>query len=217
MITASLRIELPEGYWVTEVSREFPEATFRLLSGVRTGDTAVELGEVVADEPRVVSDAIEEHPHVVDYQRLEATDDRGLAKYETTDTGLYGFVEDSSLPPEFPVVVRDGWYELDFTGTREEFDTFRAGVEASGFEHELLSIVETGGKEVGEVDGLLTERQREVLQTAVREGYFEVPRESSLEEVADELGVDKSTASGVLRRGEGRVLKRFLTGGDRKR
>lgn len=32
------------------------------------------------------------------------------------------------------------------------------------------------------------------------------------EDVADELDVDKSTASGVLRRGEARVLKKFLTG-----
>lgn len=209
MITASLRIELPEGYWVAEVSREFPDATFRLLSGVRTDNTAVELGEVVAEEPREAADAVAEHPHIVDYQRLELTDDRSLSKYETTDTGLYDFVEDTSLPPEFPVVVRDGWYEIDFTGTREEFDAFRAGVEASGFEHELVSLVESGGNVNEE---LLTERQREVLEAAMREGYFEVPRESSLEEVADELGVDKSTASGVLRRGEARVLKKFLTG-----
>ena len=219
MIKASLRVELPEGYWVAEVSREFPEATFRLLSEVRTGDTAVELGEVVAEDPRVVSDAIEEHPHVVEYQRLEATDDRGLAKYETTDTGLYDFVKESSLPPEFPVVVREGWYEIDFTGTREEFDAFREGVEASGFEHELLSLVGAGGgeSEKGEPNDLLTERQREVLRTAVREGYFEVPRDCTLAELADEVGVDESTASGVLRRGEARVLKRFLTGSDRKR
>ena len=209
MITASLRIELPEGYWVSEVSREFPDATFRLLSGVRTDNTAVELGEAVAEKPRAVSEAIAEHPHTVEYQRLELTDDRSLAKYETTDTGLYGFIEDTSLPPEFPVVVRNGWYEIDFTGTREEFDAFRAGVGASGFEHELVSLVESG-ENVNE--DLLTERQREVLEAAMREGYFEVPRESSLEEVADELGIDKSTASGVLRRGEARVLKKFLTG-----
>lgn len=213
MITASLRIELPEGYWVADVSREYPDATFRLLSGVRPDDMAVELGEVVAEEPRVVSEAVAEHPHVVEYQHLELTDDRSLAKYETTDTGLYDFVEESSLPPEFPVVVRDGWYEIDFTGTREEFDAFRAGVEASGFRHELVSLVETGG----DVDeDLLTERQHEVLEAAVREGYFEVPRDCTLEDAADELGVDKSTASGVLRRGEARVLKRFLTGAGEK-
>jgi predicted DNA binding protein len=215
MLTASLRIELPEGYWVAEISRAFPDAVFKLLSGVRTDDTAVELGEVIGDEPRVVSETIAEHPHVVEYQLLELTEDRSLAKYETTDTGLYGFVEDTSLPPEFPVVVRDGWYELDFTGTREEFDAFRAGVEASGFRHELVSLVETSGRDTK--NELLTERQREMLEAALREGYFEVPRDCTLAELADEIGVDKSTASGVLRRGEARVLRWFLTGVDGER
>ncbi|MDZ7688175.1 MAG: helix-turn-helix domain-containing protein [Halobacteriales archaeon] len=210
MITASLRIELPEGYWVADVSRDFPDATYRLLSGVRTNETAVELGEVVADEPRAASDAVAEHPHVVEYQRLELGEDRSLAKYETTDTGLYDFVEDSSLPPEFPIEVRAGWYEIEFTGTRDEFDALRAGVEASGLRHELVSLVESGGDDAKE--NLLTERQREMLEAALREGYFEVPRDCTLEELADEIGVDKSTASGVLRRGEARVLKRFLTG-----
>lgn len=211
MINASLRIELPDEYWVADVSRDFPDATFKLLSGVRTEDTAVELGEVVAGEPRAAADAVADHPHIVEYQRLELTDDRSLAKYETTDTGLYGFMEDSSLPPEFPVVVRDGWYELDFTGRRDVFEALRAGIEAAGFEHELLSLVSAGGEEEGEEE-LLTDTQREALETAMREGYFEVPRDCTLEEVADEMGVDKSTASGVVRRGEARVLKWFLTG-----
>jgi len=105
--------------------------------------------------------------------------------------------------------VIDGWYELDFTGARDEFDAFRAGIDTAGFRYELVSLVESGG-EGGE--DLLTDTQREMLEAAVREGYFEVPRGCTLEEVADEMGVDKSTASGVLRRGEARVVKRFLTG-----
>jgi predicted DNA binding protein len=49
---------------------------------------------------------------------------------------------------------------------------------------------------------------------ALRQGYFEVPRECSLAEVAAAVGIDKSTASEILRRGESRVLKRFLLGPD---
>ena len=44
--------------------------------------------------------------------------------------------------------------------------------------------------------------------------YFEVPRECPLEDLADDLEVDKSTASGVLRRGEGRIVTWFLTSAD---
>lgn len=211
MITAALRVRLPDDAWVATVSRSFPDATFRLLSGVRTGKTAVELGEIVADEPARVSEAVAAHPSVVDYQRLEATDERLLAKYETTDTELYAFLERSSLPPEFPVVVRGGWFELDFTGTREEFNRLRTGLEATDRPYELESLVERE-----ETERLLTRRQREVLEAAVREGYFEVPRDCTLEDLASDLDADTSTISGVVRRAENRVLTWFLTGADER-
>ncbi|ARS89182.1 helix-turn-helix domain-containing protein [Natrarchaeobaculum aegyptiacum] len=207
MITASLQIRLPEETWLAAVSTTYPSATFRLLTGIRTGETAVELGEVVADDPIAVSETIAAQPSIVHYERLEATDDRGLAKYETTETRLYEFIEASSLPPEFPIVARDGWYELDFTGTQDQLDQLRAGLEALDRSYELLSIVQTR-----EANDLLTERQREVLEAAFRAGYFEVPRECTLEELAADLEVDKSTASGILRRGERRVLQRVLSG-----
>ncbi|ELZ18450.1 Bacterio-opsin activator HTH domain-containing protein [Haloterrigena salina JCM 13891] len=209
MITASLRIRLPEDAWVAEVSRSFPSATFRLLSGVRTGDRAVELGEVVAENPREVSGAIATHPSIEAHERLAVTDDRSLSKYETTETALYEFVESASLPPEFPIVVRAGWYELDFTGTRDEFDGLRAMLEDATLRYELQSLVEAD-----ETATLLTDRQRATLEAALREGYFEVPRECTLDTVAGTLGVDESTASGVLRRGQAKLVKWHLTGAD---
>ncbi len=212
MITASVRIRLPEGFWVADVSQSFPNATFRLLSGVRTGETAIELGEIRGDEPKAAADAVSAHSSIIDYEQLEVTEDRSLAKYETTDTEMYAFIEQSELPPEFPIEVRDGWYRLDFTGTREEFDRLRVGLETAGVPYELRSLVEAN-----ESDGLLTPRQKEVLEAAVREGYFEVPRECSLDELASTLDIDKSTASTILRRGESRILKWFLTGSHQDR
>jgi predicted DNA binding protein len=206
MIDARFRIRLPPDTWVREVSESLPTARFRLLSGVRTGETAVELGEVVADDPEAAGRRIADHPSISDYERLEADDERLLGKYETADTGLYEFVERSAVPPEFPVVVRNGWYEFDLTGTREEFDRVRAALEESGREYELLSIVGESAS-----DGLVTDRQRELLDAALREGYFEVPRECTLADLADSTGVDKSTASRVLRRGETEVLRWYLT------
>ena len=41
-------------------------------------------------------------------------------------------------------------------------------------------------------------------------GYFEVPRDCTLAEVADTLGVDTSTVSETIRRGTARVLEQFF-------
>ena len=207
MIKAKLRVRLPDDTWISEVSRAFPDATFRLLAGLRTEEGAVELDEMVADAPGAAADAVAEHPSVDSSQLLDVGDDTALVRYETTETRLYEFAEALSLSLEYPIVVREGWFEFEFTGRREALDRFREVVEGADREYELLSVV---GDD--ETDGLLTDRQREVLEAAVREGYYEVPRECTLADLAATLDVDKSTASGVLRRGEARVLEWFLTG-----
>lgn len=207
MIAARFEIELPPDTMMSEVSTDLPDATFRLLSGLRTGDTAVELGAVVADDPAAGGDAIRDHDAVLAYEQLEAGPERVLAKYETADTGLYEFVAQSDLPPEYPVVVRDGWFEFDLVGTREEFEQFRGVLDDAGRPYELLSLV--GGHSP---ESLLPEAQRAALATALREGYFEVPRDCTLADVADALGVDKSTASRRLRRATAAVTAQFLAG-----
>jgi hypothetical protein len=58
-------------------------------------------------------------------------------------------------------------------------------------------------------EALLTDRQRAAVAAAVEAGYYEVPRDASLEEVADRLGCASSTVSEHLRRAEARVMRRL--------
>lgn len=210
MIKARFSIELPAETWIAEVSRAFPSTGFRLLTGIAVGDGAIELGEVVGDDVEAVTDAIADHPDVVDYEELYVEDDRALAQYRTTEQSLYGFLRGSTLPPEFPVVVENGWFEVEVTATRDQIQEFRSMLEGSDWPHEVLAVVGSTDPE-----RLLTARQRDLLDVAVREGYFEVPRECTLADVAAAADVDKSTASGILRRGEARLVKWFLTGSGR--
>jgi len=196
---------LPEDIWIAEVSTAFPDATLRLLTGVPKGDRALELGEVVADAPEPVVEAIRSHPDIAEYDLLHADDRRTIAQYEAVERRLYEFLWGSSLPPEFPLLVEDGEMEFDLTATRDQFEAFGASLDASGRQYDLLSVVHTD-----EDRSLLTERQREGLTVALRRGYFEVPRECTLAELAADLGVDKSSASETIRRGTARVLEEFL-------
>jgi DNA-binding CsgD family transcriptional regulator len=56
----------------------------------------------------------------------------------------------------------------------------------------------------------LTDRQREVIQTAFDMGYYEVPREVSTSDVAAELDLDPSTVTEHLQRAERNVLSEHL-------
>jgi predicted DNA binding protein len=197
----SLRADI----WVTDVSTSFPDATLRLLTGVPRDGRALELGEVQAENARAVAESIRSHPDIRAYDQLYEDDNRTIAQYEADEKSLYEFLWSSSLPPEFPIIVENGTMEFDITATQEQFEVFGDALEETGRRYDLLTLVHTD-----ERDSLLTARQRECLTVAQRRGYFEVPRDCTLAELADELGVDKSTASETIRRGTARVLEQFL-------
>lgn len=54
--------------------------------------------------------------------------------------------------------------------------------------------------------GRLTDRQREVLETAYEMGYFERPKESNATEVADRLGIAQSTLTEHLMTAQRKLL-----------
>jgi predicted DNA binding protein len=54
--------------------------------------------------------------------------------------------------------------------------------------------------------GALTERQREVLQTAVEKGYYDVPRQATYEDIATDLDCSAGAVGQHLRRIESELL-----------
>ena len=84
-----------------------------------------------------------------------------------------------------------------------------------------IEAYETAGltvslERIGDYDGpttaldALTDRQREILQEAFAQGYFEVPREVSTEDVADAFELDTSTVAEHLQRAERNLLSDLL-------
>lgn len=209
MIKAEFHIEIPRDRWIGEISRSYPDATFRLISGARGGAGTIQLGAVVADDPETIAAAAADHPSIASLEVLDRSGETLIGRYETTESGLYDFINESTLPPEYPIVVRDGWAEWDLTGSREELKEFQTWLENLGFDYELVSLVRADSR-----DGLLTDRQREVLRVAQKEGYFEIPRECTLGDLAHRFDIDKSTASEILRRAQGRLAAWHLTGSD---
>src|SRR5208282_1004581 len=53
----------------------------------------------------------------------------------------------------------------------------------------------------------LTKKQRELLEIAYRRGFFDVPRRATLRQLAEELGVSRSTLMESLRRAEARIMR----------
>lgn len=92
--------------------------------------------------------------------------------------------------------------------TREALADYRRHCEERDLAFRLVGLYHGAPVDGGSYG--LTDRQREVLRTAFDAGYFDVPRGTSLEELAADLDVSDQALSALLRRGLANVLRETL-------
>ena len=82
-------------------------------------------------------------------------------------------------------------------------------------ETDEVEVLAVGERLAGRIDSRLdlTRRQFVAVTVAVESGYFEVPREATLEDVASRLGCSTGTAGELLRRAEREVMADLVSGG----
>lgn len=71
-------------------------------------------------------------------------------------------------------------------------------------------LAEPAGEDGLALTSELTDRQLETLETAYAAGYFEWPRDSTAEDVADSMDISAPTLHSHLRKAQNRVLKQVL-------
>ncbi|MDB9233578.1 helix-turn-helix domain-containing protein [Halorubrum ezzemoulense] len=139
----------------------------------------------------------------------------------------------SRAPGQFPAdAVESLGYPVSSVTVRTAPDRVRLGLslpaadplgdvidalEATGESARLERLTSSGGADSRSdpvvVDrGRLTDRQREVVRTAQRLGYFEHPREASATEVADAIGIARATFSEHLAAAQRRVFEDLVGG-----
>jgi hypothetical protein len=101
-------------------------------------------------------------------------------------------------------VVPDGWRQTGWFANREAFGKF-ASFWQQNADFRLHRLTRDGESEPPG-DGL-TDRQHEALRIAYELGYFEIPRQASLEDVAAELDITPSSVSERLRRGQTQLIE----------
>lgn len=105
--------------------------------------------------------------------------------------------------------VGDRGMLLSLVGSQETIRNVLRNFEEAGVVPDLHKLGEyEGGQRTLDA---LTDRQLEVLQTAYDMGFYAVPREASIDEIAEEIGLDGGTVSEHLQRAERNVLTQQLT------
>jgi hypothetical protein len=202
---AELTVTLPPAVWIGELSREFPEATFRVLSAVPHEGDGVGLVEVGGADPAAVLAAMAEKPAVSAVEPVRRDGDTAVVQFETTQPLLLLSAQASGMPLSLPVEISDGRAGLEVTASRDRIAALGEAFDELGLSYTLDRLYESV-----EAASPLSPTQRETLLAAVERGYYDTPREISLTELAEELDTAKSSLSETLHRAEEAVVKAFV-------
>lgn len=199
----------PVGQALADADGVTREYVHRTESG--PDDTVVALLSVRGD-PAVAAAALEDVEEVVDFAVADRPTCGALvyARYEPTELveRLERARNDIALLIDGPAVVREsGAVEITYLGTEAAFADALDNVSDVPVE-----VLETGEYEPARRDAFdaLTDRQAEVVDAAVRMGYYESPRRATQDEVADAVGCSPTTAGEHLRKAEARVFSQFV-------
>lgn len=205
MPQARLLVDLPDGPWIADVSREFPDAGFRVLAAVPGESAGFGLVRVTARDVDAVLSTMEGHDALAAVSVMAREDGVVTARLETDAPLLLLAAKRSGLPIEMPLDIEDGVAEVEVTGEHERVAEMGRRLRELGLEFEVERV-----RQRVDPARLLTDRQREVLLAAVDLGYYDVPRRATLTEVADHVGIAKSTCSETLQRVQRTVIREFV-------
>ncbi len=196
--------------WVSEVTEKHP-STVRILDckPAETKDGIRQLVEVTSDPEgleKIVKD-VKASPLVKEAYIVETKKGRMIGSLLTSSVFcgmIMGsnafcrtcFFQSKSRP--------DGTVEwtIAFTG-REALNELLERLKHEEVEVKILRLSSVADVET------LTSRQRNIVEIALEEGYFDYPRRVTLRQLAKTVGVSASTVSEVLRRAEKKILSTY--------
>lgn len=108
-----------------------------------------------------------------------------------------------------PLEIRDGRVRLTFLGNTEQVKGFLQLFEKAGAHCNVVSIEDANFSPTSPLNRL-TEKQRRVLITSYRMGYYDMPRRASSIQVAQKLRLGSSTLVAHRRKAERRLLTQVL-------
>lgn len=206
MPQANLTLKIPNEIWIGEISRMHPDAKLRILSALPDEESGVGLAEITATRLKELLSDIQSHESVVSLDILSNREETALVQFETSNPHLLMPVRDSGIPLEMPFTLTGGKAKWEITASRTQLSELGRQLEKFGIPFDVNRIQKNIVS-----DRLITQRQREIVTAAVDAGYYDTPRECSLTELSETLGIAKSTCSETLHRAEEEIIKKFTT------
>ncbi|ELZ95947.1 putative DNA binding protein [Haloferax mucosum ATCC BAA-1512] len=198
------------------VAAAVPDATLEVRMQPNHGGYTLFIVHVTGGTVESVENAFESAPFVGEYTLVGRT--RETRRYQiepavSMDEQLGECIDDLSNLRALAAteslidricVTQTGWIQSGWFADRETVEEFRAFWHRNG----AFTLRRLTRDDEAETPGAgLTDCQHEALRTAYEMGYFEIPRQTSLDEVANELGITASSLSERIRRAQTHLIE----------
>lgn len=184
--------DVPSSAWCRSLSAGHPDLRIRIRTIFPTGGgRMVEVLELGAPDWRASLATLAATPGIEGIEIIEEGPAHGVVRMNVPLCPLAAAAAATGVVPEMPIEVVDGRERVRVRADAARVRGFLAqlGTEAHP------EVVGAGTRDSADP---LTPRQREILQIAVREGYYDYPRRITLTDLAKRIGVAKSTLSESL-------------------
>lgn len=192
---------------------------------VAVPEMVVEVERVVAHEPdRIMplfwtrgdshgdfEDAAADDPSVENITKLDEADGAVLYRaewVENVETVAYAYTETGATILE-ATGQNERWNVQMRFGDENALSTFRTYLDENDYSFELDALYRRSQPMTDSPD--VTTPQREALLTALDAGYYDVPRDNTMDDVAADLGISQQALSKRLRRGHRNLIETTLT------
>ncbi|WP_123537335.1 helix-turn-helix domain-containing protein [Halosimplex salinum] len=175
--------------------------TVELESLVPTGERAVPFFWVYDADFAAFERTVSEAPSVAELVEIDTYDDRVLYTFEWSveNDAVFRSIRDVNAYILNATGADTSWrFELRFP-SHEAMSTFQEECAEEDIGFEVIRVYNPGKPDLGPWFGL-TERQREAIVLAVEEGYYDIPRDCTTVELADDLGISDQAVTERLRR-----------------
>ncbi len=145
---------------------------------------------------------------IKDIQVLEQQNNKSYTVFMKGGPGLSPVFDSIGIERGYlfpPLGVRDGKIRFSFFGSSEQIQKSLERVTSIGLRYKIVSLTDAKFSPNSPL-AKLTEKQREVIITAYKLGYYDIPRRINSETLAKKLNIGNSTLGEHLRKAERRLL-----------
>jgi len=197
-----IKLRVPKEKWISEIFDDYPDIELDIVNFFpydfkkNIGNAIIEIKHYKIDQ---IIKKLKVHPSIFEFNVLNKKENQAKINIKTANPYLLFTVIKCGGIVDFPIKVRDNYILWTITSTRNQLDNILTKYDELKIDYSILQFSNTPANFEEEAKGLSFEESK-ILDTAIKSGFFEVPRKITLEELANNLGKSKSWTSELIRK-----------------